>query len=84
MYMTPIIYNVESLVESGNSLAIFASHIINLNPLTHYVGYFRQLVLYGTVPSLTENLICIGWAVAMVLFGLLVFKRKQDKFILYI
>lgn len=84
MYMTPIIYNVESLVTSGSPLAQFAGNIIHINPLTHFVGCFRQLVLYGTLPSLNENLICIAWAVCMLIFGLWTFKRKQDKFILYI
>ena len=50
----------------------------------HYVQYMRALVLDGVFPGLRENLICFLFAAGMLLFGIYVFYRKQDKFVLYI
>ena len=77
MYLTPIIYPVSILPD-------WLIDIIKLNPLYYYVQYFRSIMLYGTVPGLQENLICIVFAGLMLILGILVFKKKQDKFILYI
>lgn len=45
---------------------------------------FRDLVYYGQLPG--PRVFFGGWilAFAMLAFGLLMFKRKQDDFILYI
>ncbi|WP_392887950.1 ABC transporter permease [Eubacterium limosum] len=77
MYLTPIIYPIEILPE-------FVKNILVYNPLYHYVNYFRDVVLYGTVPTLYENLVCILFSVIFLFIGLIVFKRNQDKFILHI
>jgi ABC-2 type transport system permease protein len=77
MYLTPIIYPVEILPDA-------VLKVVRLNPLYYYVEYFRMLVLYGELPGLWLNLICIFFSVTMFLIGLTVFKLKQDKFILHI
>ncbi len=79
MYLTPIIYPID-LVKDHH----FICKIINLNPLTHYVEMFRGVMMYNTVPSLEQNLICLGWALAALLIGSLVFKKAQGRFILHI
>ncbi len=79
MYLTPIIYPLELL--KGHD---FVEKIVMLNPMTHYVEYFRQLVMYNTVPDLNENLVCIGFALIMFAIGALVFKKAEGKFILHI
>ncbi len=79
MYLTPIIYPL-SLLE-GNS---FVLKVVKLNPITHYVEYFRGLVMYNTIPSVKENLVCIAMSSVMFLIGALVFKKAQRKFILHI
>lgn len=80
MYLTPIIYNLE-LVDNH---APFVAKIVRLNPMTHYVEYFRSLVMYNAFPDWKENLWCLGAGVIMFLFGALVFKKAQRKFILHI
>ncbi len=82
MYMTPIIYSAADLGDTG--LAGIAVKFIYLNPLTHYVGMFRDYAMYGVLSSPVEHLICLAWAVGALLLGLFIFKRKQEKFILYI
>ena len=77
MYLTPIIYPMEILPEMMQKLMI-------LNPLYHYVEYFRMVVLYGMVPSLKENMVCLACSLIFLIIGLIVFKKNQDKFILFI
>lgn len=77
MYATPIIYPIETL---GAKMQF----LLQLNPLTHYVVYFRNIVMLGIVPSLRENIICLVVGVFSMLIGFWVFKRQQDKFILHI
>lgn len=79
MYLTPIIYPMEALDK-----AQWVLPIIKCNPLYYYVTYFRDVVMYNTVPGLAENLICIGFSLVFLLLGGWVFKRTQDKFILHI
>ena len=57
---------------------------LTLNPMYHFITYLRNLVLYGTVPSFQDNIICFLIGVTFLSFGLFVFYKKQDKFILYI
>ena len=78
MYVTPIMYPIELL--SGS----WIYKIILLNPLTWYVQAFRSIIMYNSLPTLEMNLYCFGWGIGMMLFGLVTFKKLQDKFILYI
>jgi len=77
MYFTPIIYPASILPATMQT-------VLKLNPLYYYVEYFRDVMIYGNVPNLTDNLICIGFSVITLILGLVIFKKKQDKFILYI
>ena len=77
MYLTPIIYPIDILPE-------IMKKVIWLNPLTYYVDYFRQLILYGTVPGLKANLVCCAFSLGFLFFGIIIFKKNQDKFILHI
>ena len=78
MYLTPIFYPIEQLPEQLQiCIKVF-------NPVYYYVAQFRDLVYYGHFPGL--RIFIGGWLIAilMFLFGILMFKRKQDEFILYI
>lgn len=79
MYLTPIIYPLSLLEGQG-----WVSKIVHINPITHYVEYFRGLVMYNYIPGIKENLVCLGMALVMFLIGALVFKKAQRKFILHI
>ena len=78
MYITPIMYPIEYL--SGS----WVYKIVMLNPLTWYVQYFRQVVMYHALPTLEMNVVCFGEAILMMIIGLLSFRKLQDKFILHI
>ncbi len=75
-YFTPIVYPQEIL-------SYKIKDIMSLNPMFHYVQYFRDVMMYNTVPGFGENLTCASIAVGTLIIGLLFFKVKQDKFILY-
>lgn len=76
-YATPIFYPL-SMLEP------WMQNIMNYNPMYHYITYFRDITMYGTLPGVTENLICAGIAAIMLVVGLIVFKKLEKKFILYI
>ncbi|MBP3609550.1 MAG: ABC transporter permease [Lachnospiraceae bacterium] len=77
MYLTPIIYPEEILVGAMQT-------IMKMNPMYYYVDYFRQLTLYGTLPGVESLLVMCGCSVISLLLGVAVFKKKQDRFILFI
>ena len=76
-YLTPIFYPVSILPPA-------LMKIMQFNPMYHYVSFMRDLVLNGTFPSMRGNLICIAMSLAMLVLGLFVFYKKQDKFVLYV
>lgn len=80
MYLTPVIYPDSMIVK----MPAFVQAVIRCNPLYYYVDYFRQVVMYGTVPGWKETLLCIAISLVVFALGLFVFKRKQDRFILFI
>lgn len=77
MYLTPVFYPMEMLPD-------FMTNVLKFNPLYHYILYFRALVMYNHVPDVHSNLVCAGFSIIMFVIGVLFFKKKQDKFILYI
>lgn len=76
-YATPLFYPVTLLPEWMQAAEVF-------NPMYHYVSYFRDIVMYGTMPGLGENLICLGMALITFVVGFAVFKASEKKFILYV
>lgn len=76
-YATPLFYPVDML-------APWMFQAMQFNPMYHYVKYFRNITLYGVCPSLAANLLCFGVGIAVFLVGLLVFRKVEHKFILYV
>ncbi len=79
-YMTPIFYKVEQLhIESTViKMAIMA------NPLYSIIGMFRDCVLFGRMFNPNHLLYALAFSLLTLFIGLLVFYKKQDKFILHI
>ena len=78
MYLTPLFYSINMI--QGHQTA---TKILKLNPMYHYVLYFRE-ILMGTVPSLEMHAITAAWGVGMCLVGFLFFHFSKKKFLLYI
>ena len=81
-YLTPIFYKREMLGEEN----LFVQIVIDLNPMYHFVSYFRAIVYDvsangGAMPSVL-SLYIIG--LAFLGLGTLVFVLTKRKFIFYI
>ena len=83
MYMTPVFYQL-NLVEGSDPIFVFIRNIIRCNPMYHYITYFRDVIIYGTIPSLKENLVCLGFGIVFFMIGWLVFRKTERRFILHI
>lgn len=79
MYLTPVLYSDE-LLEGHNLIKT----VVHLNPMYYYINYFRDVIMYGRVPGLRDNLICAGISVGVFAVGAFVFKKLERKFILHI
>lgn len=77
MYATPIFFDPAILPDN-------VRNTLQFNPMYHYMTVFRQLIVYGQLPSRNSWLICIGCSLGAVAVGLVVFRKMQRKFILYI
>lgn len=76
-YATPLFYPFDMLEP-------WMQQLMQFNPMYHYVAYFRDIAMYGVIPSGTEQLVCLGFAVITFLVGFLVFRKTEKKFILYV
>lgn len=77
MYLTPVFYPISALPEG-------IVQIVMLNPMYHYITFFRELVLYGSIPTLGIWVSCIITSIAVFAAGTLVFRKLQRNFILYV
>jgi ABC-2 type transport system permease protein len=76
-YATPLFYPTDMLPD-------WMQRVMQFNPMYQYVTYFREIVLWGITPNLEQNLICLGMAVAMFVLGVLIFRKLQSRFILFV
>lgn len=77
MYITPIFYPINAV---PSEVAVY----IAANPITGFVSFFRSLVLYGTIPPAGIWGQCILWSLGALLIGVQIFRKAQNRFILYI
>ena len=79
IYLTPLLYPT-SLLDGYPVI----QKIVTMNPLTHYIQYFRDVVMYGTIPGIRENIVCLAISLFTLGLGILVFKKAEGKFILHL
>ncbi len=77
MYLTPIFYPIESIPEN-------IVPIIKANPMYYYISFFREIVLYGTVPEISTWITCFASGIVALIIGIIIFRKLQRNFILYI
>lgn len=77
MYLTPVIYPVESLPN-------WVACIVRANPITSILTMFRGFMINGSMPDVFT--ICMTFIPSILIFvlGCFTFYKKQDDFILYI
>lgn len=81
-YVTPIMYKLDTLERSGINAAVL--QLLKLNPLYSIIEMFRSCVLYCELWDWGYFAYALGSAVVVLVIGLVVFYKKQDKFILHI
>ena len=77
MYLTPLFYPADILPPGFQVL-------LKWNPLSRIIHFVRVVLIQGSSPELSEYVACIGFAMGMLFIGAWIFKRNQDKFVLYI
>ncbi len=75
MYATPLFYSVSAI---GDSTAVT---VINLNPMTNFVDFFRNVFIGGIAPDWIQLLICFAWGVGMFLLGFGIFNLCKKNFV---
>ena len=76
-YLTPIMYDI-SLISTR------LQPILKLNPLYHYINFARQIILYHRIPEPFTWIVCLASSTVVLLIGITVFRKTQDKFIYYV
>jgi len=77
MYLTPIFYPDTILPEQFR-------FVLECNPLYHFIKYERLCILDGISPEPVLYVLSATMAFGMLAVGSLVFRKSQDKFVLYL
>lgn len=75
-YFTPIFYSI-------TILPIWLQNILKLNPLYMYINSIREIILFSRVPSIQSLIAVFLSGFITMVIGMLIFRKKQDKFIYY-
>lgn len=77
MYATPLFYP-ESIIPSAYRF------IHKLNPMYYIIKFARCILIDGVSPEISLYIWCILCSCISLIIGLIVFKKTQDKFVLYL
>lgn len=77
MYLTPIFYP-ESIIPA-QFLTMY-----HMNPMYQYITFARICIIDGVSPEPMAYLWCIVSSLVVLALGVVMFKRNQDKFVLYL
>lgn len=77
MYATPIFYPETILPEEFK-------FVLQVNPLYHFLKNVRLCILSGISPEPAVYVQCLLMALGALLIGALVFRKAQDRFVLYL
>lgn len=77
MYLTPVFYP-ESIIPA-KLLTLY-----HMNPMYQYITFARICIIDGVSPEPMAYLWCVLSSLAVFLLGVAVFKKNQDKFVLYL
>jgi ABC-type polysaccharide/polyol phosphate export permease len=77
MYLTPIMYDIKMLDS-------WMVPILKLNPMYNFINFSRMIIIYRQMPSLDSWAACFISGFIIMIFGIVLFRRKQNKFIYYV
>ena len=78
MYASAIFYPVDILPNWMRLL------VENFNPLYIYIKQFRDIAFSGCISDMKTIILGVAYAALFFVLGTVIFRDKQDKFILYI
>ncbi len=81
-YATPVMYKLDTLARSGMSAMVV--RVLKLNPLYPIIEMFRSCVLYCEMWDWRYFAYALASSIIILIVGLVVFYKQQDKFILHI
>jgi ABC-2 type transport system permease protein len=85
IYLSPIIYPISMVKDLSKDVGgllgtpVTVEGIYLLNPMVHFIQVFRNLLYDNRFPDPVEWLICAGWAIAILVLGLVVFRANEKK-----
>ncbi len=77
-YLTPLMYDIKNI--EPISLQVW----LKLNPMYHYINFAREIILYKRIPQPFTWMTCAISSIAVLVIGVITFKKTQDKFIYYV
>ena len=77
MYGSAIFYSIDILPQHLQA-------VFYCNPIFVCITYFRNIVLYNTVPDLHMHLLLAGYAVTLFAMGCWIYKKNNYKFLYYV
>ena len=77
-YLTPVMYDISAI--GGHTIQF----IMKFNPMYQFIDFARTIILYHNTPSVVQFVGCGVASLIVFLFGIFIFKKKQDKFIYYV
>lgn len=76
-YLTPIMYDINMISEKFRL-------VLKFNPLYQFINFARTIILRAEMPTIGQFAGCGISAIVILLFGIFIFRKKQDKFIYYV
>lgn len=76
-YLTPLMYDIQLIPQK---FQVF----LKLNPLYQYINFSRTIILFHQMPTLGQWMGCLLSAGIVLILGIQIFRKNQDKFIYYV
>lgn len=71
-FITPIIYPIEEITSRP------LRAVLRMNPMTPFIVSYQDILFYGRLPNISDALLMVGYAVASMTIGFIVFDRLRD------
>lgn len=82
-YLTPIFWDLQLLIDNP-AVPHWILWLVKVNPMYNYITFMRDIFLWQQNPTTTVLVLCVAWALVMLVIGIFVFRKTQHKFILYV
>jgi ABC-type polysaccharide/polyol phosphate export permease len=79
-YATPIVYRIDAIGDK-KVLGLNPRHVLDYNPMTHFVEAMRAVTYFQQAPSLRNWLVMLFSALISVTVGWTIFNRKSPQLI---